>query len=358
MNLVRAAVVAAVAVCTLAGAAPSTAGLRSFDGGTGWLNSPPLTPSALAGKVVLVDFWEYTCVNCLKTLPYERAWYARYAKYGFTIVGVHTPEFAFSGEPANVAAAVKRLGIAWPVVIDSHHAIWDRFGNDAWPHELLFDQHGKLIADHEGEGDYPAMEQRIQQALHATNPNARFPQPMDYLPQDRYSKPGAVCYRHTPEMYVANWRGDGVLGNEQGYAVGHAVDYVDPGGHQEGRAYLQGPWLQTGEAMVGAPGSAAAQHVALLYRAIEVVAVLAPADHAPVPTFVTQDGPPLARTDAGRDVRFDAQGRSFVVVDAPREYELVMNKHFGQHDLELLPEHPGLGVYTFDFEACEVGADR
>jgi hypothetical protein len=112
--------------------------------------------------------------------------------------------------------------------------------------------------------------------------------------------------------------------------------------------------------MVGERGAAiqAEQHVALRYRAIEVVAVLAPADHMPVTAFVKQDGAPLPRTDAGRDVRFDSNGLSYIVIDAPREYELVMNKHFGQHDLELLPERPGLGVYTFDFEACEVGADR
>ena len=194
--------------------------LLPFDGSTGWINSKPLTPASLVGKVVLVDFWEYTCINCLKTLPYERTWYDRYAKYGFTIVGVHTPEFAFSGESENVAQAVKRLGIDWPVVLDSRQAIWDRYGNDVWPRELLFDANGKLILDHSGEGDYPDTERRIQQALHARGAMANFPPPMDYLPVDSYSKPGAVCYRHTPEMYLGNWRGDGVVA---------AIDLGDPG---------------------------------------------------------------------------------------------------------------------------------
>ncbi|HME82328.1 MAG TPA: redoxin family protein [Candidatus Eremiobacteraceae bacterium] len=339
-------------------AAAAYASLLPFDGASGWLNSPPLTPATLAGKVVLVDFWEYTCVNCLKTIPYERAWYQRYAKYGFTIVGVQTPEFAFSGEPSNVAAAVKRLGITWPVAIDGRHEIWDRYGNDAWPHELLYDQHGKLVADHEGEGDYPVMESHIQQALRAEHPRADFPAPMDYLAQDRYSKPGAVCYRHTPEMYVGDWRGDGVLGNAQGYPARGTVTYVDSPPHEDGRAYLAGPWFQSGEAMVNAPGAPAPSHVAIGYQAIQVVAVLAPNGQGPIPLFVLQDGAPLARADAGSDVRFDAGGRAFVLVDQAREYDLVMNKHFGHHDLELRPAHPGLGVYTFDFEACEVGADR
>ena len=333
--------------------------LLPFDGDTGWINSKPLTPSSLAGKVVLVDFWEYTCINCLKTLPYERAWYDRYSKYGFTIVGVHTPEFAFSGEPSNVAAAVKRLNIDWPVVIDGKQAIWNRYDNDVWPRELLFDANGKLIADHSGEGDYPDMERRIQQALRARNPNVRFPAVMDYLPQDSYAKPGAVCYRHTPEMYLGNWQGTGVLGNQQGYAGdGQTVNYADSAPHDEGRAYLQGAWYESGEAMVNGSSSTPAPHLAIRYRSLQVVAVLRPRGAQPVSVLVLQDGAPLAKQDAGADVRFDTSGRSYLLVDAPREYDIVMNKHFGQHDLELLPQRPGLGAYTFDFEACEVGADR
>jgi len=339
-------------------AAAMTGALQSFDGGTGWLNSPPLALPALAGKVVLVDFWEYTCVNCLKTIPYERAWYQRYARYGFTIIGVQTPEFSFSGEPSNVAAAVKRLGITWPIIIDGERTIWDRYGNDAWPHELLYDGSGRLIADHEGEGDYPEMESHIQQALRADHPQAHFPAPMDYLPQDRYSKPGAVCYRHTPEMYVGDWRGDGVLGNAQGYKGAGTVAYSDSTPHEDGRVYLAGPWFQSGEGMINAAGAPSPSHVAIRYQAIQVVAVLAPGSQGAIPLFVLQDGAPLARSDAGADVQFDAAGRAFVLVDQAREYDLVMNKHFGHHDLELRPSHAGLGVYTFDFEACEVGADR
>ena len=99
-------------------------------------------------------------------------------------------------------------------------------------------------------------------------------------------------------------------------------------------------------------------HLAIHYRALQVVAVLRPRSSEPISVIVLQDGAPLAKQDAGADVRFDRDGRSYLLVDAPREYDIVMNKHFAQHDLELLPQRPGLGVYTFDFEACEVGADR
>jgi thiol-disulfide isomerase/thioredoxin len=167
--------------------------IQPFDGAQGWLNSPPLSPASLRGKIVLVDFWEYTCVNCLKTLPYERAWYDRYRRYGFVIVGVHTPEFRFSGEPANVAAAVRRLGIDWPVAIDSRATVWRRYHNDFWPHEFLVDQAGSIVYDHVGEGDYPDTERQIQGLIKAKASHARLPAVMDYLPQDSYAKPGAVC---------------------------------------------------------------------------------------------------------------------------------------------------------------------
>src|ERR1700760_3088380 len=116
----RLVVALVLAACTL-GAAPAAGsyGPLSFAGNTGWLNSPPIDAHALRGSIVLVDFWEYTCVNCLRTLPYLREWYKRYAKYGFTIIGVHTPEFDFSAQPSNVDAAVRRLEIGWPVVLDA-----------------------------------------------------------------------------------------------------------------------------------------------------------------------------------------------------------------------------------------------
>jgi len=339
-------------LASLAVAASST--LQSFDGGIEWINSKPLSPGELRGRVVLVDFWEYTCVNCLRTLPYEKAWYARYAGDGFVIVGVHTPEFQFSGEPANVAAAVKRLGITWPVVVDSKHAIWNRYANDVWPRELLFDRSGRLVVDHAGEGDYPETELRIQHALSAGHPGEVFPKVMGYLPQDSYAKPGAVCYPHTQEMYVSAIRDDSALGNTSGYAAGRMMQFTDVTPHRDGRAYLQGAWSDAGEAMVNTSGS---DRIALRYHAIQVVVVLRPQEGA-VPVIVLQDGKPLHKHDAGADVMYDSTGRSFITVDAAREYDVVMNKHFGQHELELHPQRPGLAVYTFDFEACEIGADR
>lgn len=171
----RAACLALIAIgLLLAGPAHAqTSQIRDFDGATAWINSNPLRASDLRGKVVLVDFWEYSCINCLRTLPYLQSWYARYHKDGFVIVGVHTNEFAQTGIYTNVAAAVKRLDIRWPVAVDTNHAIWNRYNNDAWPRELLYDQTGRLIEDQEGEGAYQEIETNIQHALASAKVRSR-----------------------------------------------------------------------------------------------------------------------------------------------------------------------------------------
>ena len=335
--------------------------IQSFDGNTGWLNSSPLSVDALRGKIVLVDFWEYTCVNCLRELPYVKAWYNRYKQYGFVIVGVHTPEFTFSGESANVAAANQRLGVTWPVVLDGNKEIWQRYQNAFWPHEFLFNGDGRLVRDHIGEGEYPVMERKIQDLIRQQQPGVKLPAPMELLPADSYTKPGAVCYPQTPEVYVGLWHApDAALGNREGYQKGQIVTYHDSGrNHFDGLVYLRGPWFNAEQAMVHARADAAADdHLDLRYHAVQVVSVLKPEAGKPITVYVDQDGKPLGRQDAGADIRYDSAGHAYVLVDAPRAYEVVMNRHYGHHDLRLRPVEYGLGVYTFAFESCEVGADR
>jgi YD repeat-containing protein len=326
-------------------AAEST-GPLSFDGNTGWIGAP-LDAQALHGKIVLVDFWEYTCINCLRTLPYLRAWYQRYAKYGFTIVGVHTPEFDFSGERSNVEAAMRRLHIQWPVVLDSNLAIWNRYHNDGWPHEYLYDRQGRLVESVFGEGGYQQTEMEIQKLLRADGIRD-LPPVMALLPQDSYDKPGAVCYPQTPELVVQRVPVANAGAFEQ---PGVENRYDDNGSHRDGALYLQGYWKRTAHAVVAtAPNDAAT----ISYHAIQVVAVLKPENGTPVRVDVTQDGRAIARADAGVDLRYDANGHSYVDVDAARAYELVMNATFGHHELRLSPQGYGIGLYSFAFESCEV----
>jgi thiol-disulfide isomerase/thioredoxin len=331
-----------------------------LDGGTGWVNSAPLTLADLRGKVVLVDFWEYTCVNCLRTLPYLREWYKRYAKYGFVIVGVHTPEFTFSADAKNVEAAMKRLDVTWPVVLDNNETLWKRYSTNNWPHELLFDQTGKRNDSVIGEGAYTETEQRIQFLLKRADPSLQLPPIMALLPQDSYSKPGAVCYPKTDETFVGGQNAR--IGNPPPQAArdqfGQQTSplsgltlamYYDKADHKDGLIYLQGSWRKVSQGLTSMDGR---EHLALKYHAIQVVGVLRP-EGAAQTVIVTQDGKPLAHEDAGSDIQYDAQGRSYMTVDAPRAYDIVDNKKWATHDLMLEPQAAGVGIYSFDFESCE-----
>ena len=139
-------------------ALPVEGHLASFDGATGWLNSEPLTPEGLRGRVVLVDFWTYTCVNWLRTLPYVRAWAAKYADAGLTVIGVHTPEFGFERDVDNVVAQSRAFGVEYPIAIDSDYGVWRAFDNHFWPAVYIADAEGRIRYHHFGEGEYAATE--------------------------------------------------------------------------------------------------------------------------------------------------------------------------------------------------------
>jgi thiol-disulfide isomerase/thioredoxin len=325
--------------------------IASFAGGASWLNSASLEPAQLRGKVVLVDFWEYTCINCLRTLPYLREWYRRYRDDGFVIVGVHAPEFDFSAKRENVEVAAKRLGVTWPVVLDNQFVIWKRYGNAIWPHEYLFDQEGRLAESTEGEGGYPQTETKIQTLLKAANPQLMLPRVMALLPQDSYDKPGAVCYPHTEELLVGRRPiADATAFNTPAQDTHYANTAADP---QDGAIYLQGYWHLSSEAAVSGESGG---YFTLRYHAIQLIAVMKPENGGSIRVNVTQDGSPLAKSDAGKDVRYDAEGSSYVMVDAPRAYDVVMNARFGQHVLKLAPQGYGVGIYDVAFESCEVPA--
>ncbi len=154
----------------------------NFKGITAWLNTPggrPLSISALRGKVVLVDFWTYSCINCQRTLPHVEAWYKEYARYGFVVVGVHTPEFAFEHVVSNVRSQAAAFGVRYPVAVDDNYATWDAYDNEYWPADYLIDARGDVRHVHFGEGDYATTEQLIRQLLAAAHPGRLLPPPTD-----------------------------------------------------------------------------------------------------------------------------------------------------------------------------------
>jgi len=139
--------------------------LPALSGATGWINSPPLTPAGLRGKVVLIDFWTYSCINCLRSLPYVNGWYEKYEDHGLVVIGVHSPEFAFEKDVGNVKRAVHDLNVTYPVALDSNYEIWRAFDNQYWPAHYFIDALGRIRGHHFGEGDYPESEGVIRELL-------------------------------------------------------------------------------------------------------------------------------------------------------------------------------------------------
>jgi thiol-disulfide isomerase/thioredoxin len=313
-----------------------------LDGGQ-WIQHGPVILKDLRDKaVVLVDFWDYTCVNCIRTLPYVVGWNRRYAESGLVIVGVHAPEFSFAREGSHVAEAAARFGLEYPIVLDNEYAIWRAYSNRFWPAKYLIDSKGRIRYYHFGEGSYQESEVAIQGLLRELSPTVSLPPPME--PMRDTDQPGAVCYRVTPELYLGHARGQ--FGNPEGVMRDQAHDYRDVGPHVEGISYLGGRWrVEQESARAEAPGAA----ISLRYTAKDVNMVMAPPAGATVRMEIVLDG----SQRAGDDVKFEGE-RGFVTVDQPRMYSLVANDSVVSGAITLRAEQAGVSVYAFTFISCTV----
>jgi thiol-disulfide isomerase/thioredoxin len=318
-----------------------------FPPGVTWLQGGPLRMADLRGKPVLIDFWDYTCVNCLRTLPYVREWHRRYGPLGLVTVGVHAPEFSFARESSNVLRAVRENAIDYPVILDNEYAVWQAYANRFWPAKYLVDGGGYLRFVHYGEGAYSETEQAVQTLLREAFPEILLPGVMDPVRDE--DQPGAVCYRVTPELYLGYQRG--LIGNVR-VQPDQAARYADPGKHIDGHAYLQGDWLLTGEYLARPAGAAAESRLVLPYMAKDVNLVVHPPTYGGAATFaITQDGAPLAAEDAGADVQAGGAATTFTV-DTPRMYRLVSNREIDRHELTLSTGSDGVALYAFTFTSC------
>src|ERR1700730_6371631 len=171
-----------------------------LDGGQ-WIQHGPVSLKAQRDKaVVLIDFWDYTCVNCIRTLPYVVAWNKRYKDSGLVVVGVHAPEFSFAREGSHVAEAAARFGLEYPIVLDNEYAIWRAYSNRCWPAKYLVDSQGRIRYYHFGEGGYQESERAVQRTLKDLNAQFNAPAPMEPMRDNDHSR--ALCYRVTPALYL------------------------------------------------------------------------------------------------------------------------------------------------------------
>jgi cytochrome c biogenesis protein CcdA/thiol-disulfide isomerase/thioredoxin len=289
--------------------------LPPLDGLGPWFNSPPLTREQLKGKVVVIDFWTYSCINCLRSLPYLKAWDAKYRKDGLVIIGVHAPEFAFERDPANVAKAIKDLGVTYPVALDNRYVLWSALKNNYWPAHYFVDAQGRVRFHHFGEGEY-AMSERVIRQLLAEAGHAPKEAAMAQASASGAEAAAALNEIGSPETYI-------------GYA--RADRFVSPGGllHDQPKTYSGAPlslndWSLDGQWVDGkqsARSLAAGAKISFRFHARDLHLVLGSGTGTPIRYRVTVDGQ-APGSNAGVDSAADGMG----VVKDQRLYQLVRQK--------------------------------
>jgi cytochrome c biogenesis protein CcdA/thiol-disulfide isomerase/thioredoxin len=294
---------------------------------TAWLNSPPLNIAHLKGKVVLIDFWTYSCINCLRTLPYLKDWYAKYKDKGLVIIGVHTPEFDFEKNLENVSNAVIRYGIQYPVALDNQFLTWRRFNNHYWPAHYLIDKKGNVVYQHFGEGEYDVMENNLRFLL-GIDQLIRLPTP---LPQLSFETP-------SPETYLGYQRANTSLSpplihdNSAEYHMAPKL-MINAWG-------LQGAWQVKADKILAAGAHAA---LSIHFKARKVFVVMGNSTTKPIRVNLLLNGKSLT-SGKGSDVSSDG-----VLVKQHTIYEILALKQFTAGVLQITASEPGLEVYTFTF---------
>jgi thiol-disulfide isomerase/thioredoxin len=315
--------------------------LSSLSGATGWINSQALTAKELKGKVVLVDFWDYSCINCIRATPYIRAWAEKYKTSGLVVIGVHTPEFDFEKLMPNIQKAAQKFGITYPVAVDSDYKIWNGFHNQYWPAEYYIDAKGKVRYEHFGEGDYDQSEKWIQKLLKEANGT---PMPASAVSVQGEGIQAAADMRdiRSPETYIGFERAQS-FSSPGGIKRDANKTYAEPKHPSLNDWGFSGDWIV--HAQVAILDSAGGK-IVFRFHARDLHMVLGPSDDGKPARFrVTIDG---QAPGENHGVDTDAQGNG--VVTAHRLYQLVRQKGaIKDHTFTIEFEAPGVQAYSFTF---------
>lgn len=294
-----------------------------------WFNSEPLRISNLRGKVVLIDFWTYTCINCIRTLPYLRNWHEKYSDKGLVIIGVHTPEFEFEKNPDNVEKAILDFGLLYPIMQDNDYATWEAYNNRYWPAKYLINKDGKIVYTHFGEGAYDETEQKIQELLKETGAEVAIP----------IQNPSYGVYTKTPELYLGYERIE-YLASPEGIKDDQNATYSVPSSLDKNRFAYKGIW------MVGEQYASPAKNSSLLlnFEAREVFLVMRPKNVRQNGTIKVYLDDKIVIQNAGEDVV-----NGIVTVDSDRLYKVIKLQTPGNHILKLEFLDNDLELYAFTF---------
>ncbi|MEI9979399.1 MAG: cytochrome c biogenesis protein DipZ [Edaphobacter sp.] len=330
------------AMMAAGGASPAnTSPTINLSGATAWINSPPLTPASLQGKVVLVDFWTYSCINCLRTLPYIKAWNEKYKDSGLVIIGVHTPEFPFEKDESNVCKAVRDLGVTYPVAMDNDYRIWRNFNNEYWPADYLIDVTGKVRYHHFGEGGYEESENWIRSLLEEAN-HRPLPASATQIAASGAEAAADSGDVRSPETYIGYHRAEN-FASPGGFNQNEPQVYEAPANLKLNEWAFAGKWQDERQIATSlAPSSA----IVYRFHARDLHLVLGPSNTGkPIRFRVTLDGK-VPGADHGVDTDVDGYG----TVSEDRLYQLI-RQHGAVQDRTFRIEFlvPGVQAYSFTF---------
>ncbi len=316
--------------------------LPSFAGASAWLNSPPLSAADLHGKVVLVDFWTYSCINCLRTLPFVKSWYEKYKDHGLVVIGVHAPEFAFEKDIGNVRHAVSDLGVGYPVVLDNDFTIWKAFNNQFWPAHYFVDAQGRIRSHHFGEGDYEASEQLIRELLTQAGATDLPAAGIDVRQVSGIQASADRRHERSPETYVGFDRA-AHFSSPGGAVHDSPASYELPGQFTLNDWALGGQWTISGE---HATLDHAGGQIAFRFYARDLHLVLGPGRSGrPVRFHVLLDG-----TAPGPDHGADTDAKGAGVVREQRLYQLIRQAgDVGEHTFSIVFDDDDVTAYAFTF---------
>ena len=304
-----------------------------FVGITAWLNSKPLKMAQLRGKVVLIDFWTYSCVNCVRTFPHLIQTYKKYKDLGFVLVGVHSPEFDFEKDTKNIRKAIKKFKIPYPVANDANMQTWRAFRNQYWPRQYLIDKDGEIRWDHAGEGGYAEIEQWVRDLLTEVGVKKLPP----FKPEQERRRLFGRLFT-TPETYCGAARNESLGGGQ--VCTPKGCKFVDSSPvHHTGVIYLDGEWAQTNEYLQHK--GTAEGYILLKYSAKEVNLVMDADKKSEVKVFL--DDKPINKSQYGPDVK---NGK--LIIDHPDMYRIVQTPKAEEHELKLVTKGPvKCFAYTF-----------
>ena len=348
-----------------------------------WVNSKPLSIGGLLGQgnVVLVDFWTYTCVNCIRTFPFLSEWHDKYSDRGLVIIGVHTPEFEFEKKLQNIESSIKKNKLDYPIVLDNEFIIWDEFNNRYWPAKYLFDSEGKVLYKHFGEGGYVETENEIRKLLEIQGEdldNITIGQIDNQDIDDSvfggfYGDSSTIdsansagekpFYEMTRELYMGYERnlsyGGLYVGNLDYYdQVDKVHSYIDDYDYAHNRFYLSGTWYAGAEFISWNSNTPSSnEYLSFKFRAKSVNGVFSSMaiSKQGVKVLVKLDDKYLTKEQAGIDVQINSNMESFIIVSDPKMYSVLILPEYGEHVVSFLPQREEFSAFAFTFGSYEEG---